>query len=58
MGIDTIMSAKKIVLIAKGKEKENAIKSALGSVSSSCPASFLQEHNDVTFVISDDINLD
>lgn len=41
MGIDTIMSAKKIVLIAKGKEKENAIKSALGTVSSSCPASFL-----------------
>ena len=41
MGIDTIMSAKKIVLLAKGKSKESAIKAALGNISSSCPASFL-----------------
>lgn len=34
MGISTILKAKKIVLIAKGKSKENAIKNALGEISS------------------------
>lgn len=57
MGVETILSAKKIVLIAKGKSKEAAIRRALGEVSSECPASFLQEHDDVTFVLSDDISV-
>lgn len=55
MGIKTIMSAKKIILLAKGKKKARAIKAAIeGPVSLDCPASVLQNHTDATFLINYD----
>lgn len=52
MGVGSIMKAKKIVLIATGKSKANAIKATVdGKVSPSCPASILQEHLDAILLI-------
>ncbi|MDZ7587459.1 MAG: glucosamine-6-phosphate deaminase [Patescibacteria group bacterium] len=52
MGIKTIMSAQKIILLAKGKEKAVIVKRAVeGPVNESCPASILQTHRDVTFIL-------
>jgi glucosamine-6-phosphate deaminase len=54
MGIGTILEAKKIVLLATGEGKREAVVRAVkGPVSDDCPASFLQEHTDVTFVVGD-----
>ena len=51
MGIKNIMQAKKILLIASGKEKSQILKAAFfGPVTPSVPASILQLHNDVTIV--------
>ena len=52
MGIKTIMSAKRILLLASGKEKANAIAAAVrGPVTPDLPASVLQLHPDATFVV-------
>lgn len=49
MGIGSIMRAKKIVLIATGSVKAQAVKAMLeGTVTPQCPASILQNHADVT----------
>ncbi len=49
MGIGDIMRSKKIVLIATGESKAEAVKKMVeGSVSPSCPATILQMHADVT----------
>ena len=51
MGIQTIMSAKKILLIASGEGKADIVcRMAAGPVTPSVPASVLQLHNDVTIV--------
>lgn len=51
MGIGTIMSAKKILLVASGKEKAEIIsQSFFGPVTPQVPASILQFHPDVTVV--------
>lgn len=48
MGIGTILSAKRIYLMAWGEEKADMIKQAVeGKVSDAIPASFLQTHNNV-----------
>lgn len=48
MGVGTIMTAKKIVLIATGRSKADAVSKMInGPVSPSCPASVLQQHKDV-----------
>jgi len=48
MGIATIMKAKKILLIATGEGKADAVyKMIKGEVSPLCPASILQNHEDV-----------
>ena len=45
MGIKSIMSAKKIYLLANGKHKKEILeKSVYGEITSEIPASFLQEH--------------
>lgn len=45
MGIGTIMKARKIVLIATGEKKAQAIKAAIqGEVTPHCPVSVLQNH--------------
>ena len=57
MGIKNIMQAKKILLIAGGEEKAEALKNSLyGPITPSVPASILQLHNDVT-VIADEAAL-
>ncbi len=49
MGIGSIMRAKKIVFIATGDKKAQAVKDMLeGEVTPKCPASILQQHADVT----------
>ena len=52
MGISEIMNAKKIVLLASGSNKADAVyKMVRGEVSESCPASVLQLHPDCTVVV-------
>ena len=51
MGIKTIMRAKKILLIASGADKAEALqKSFFGPVTPQVPASILQLHQDVTVI--------
>lgn len=55
MGIGTTMKAKKVVLLANGANKADTVKAALeGPVTSICPASALQLHRFVTYVITED----
>ncbi|MBP7278695.1 MAG: glucosamine-6-phosphate deaminase, partial [Sedimentibacter sp.] len=55
MGIKTIMSAKKIILLASGESKAEAIlKTVKGKITPRVPASILQLHNDVTLIIDKD----
>jgi glucosamine-6-phosphate deaminase len=55
MGLKSIMNAKKIVLIATGKNKAKAIKDLLkGPISESVPSSILQRHPDCTIYVDDD----
>lgn len=55
MGIRSIMQAKKIVLLAYGPSKQDALKALVeGPVSEKVPASILQDHPDVT-IICDEI---
>jgi len=52
MGLATILEAKKIVLLASGEGKAEAIRRALtGPITPECPASYLQLHPDVTFIV-------
>ena len=51
MGIGTIMSAKKIVVVVSGEDKAEIVKKAFfGPVTPEVPASILQMHPDVTVV--------
>lgn len=50
VGIATMMSAKKIILMAWGEDKANAVKEIVeGPVTSACPASYLQRHENIVF---------
>ena len=52
MGINSIMKAKKIVLIATGEAKADAIKATVdGEVTPMCPASVLKNHADAILLI-------
>jgi len=52
MGIGTILNARRVVLLANGENKADAVAQALeGAVTSSCPASALQLHRYATYVI-------
>ncbi|MCX7968760.1 MAG: 6-phosphogluconolactonase, partial [Armatimonadetes bacterium] len=54
MGIGTILDARKIILLATGEGKADAIAKAIeGPVTASCPASALQLHPRVTFIIDE-----
>jgi glucosamine-6-phosphate deaminase len=54
MGIGSILEARKILLLATGASKATAVaKSIEGPVTSAVPASALQLHPEVTFVIDD-----
>ena len=51
MGIQTIMQAKKVLLVASGADKADALaKTIEGPVTPEVPASILQFHPDVTIV--------
>ncbi|MBE6558026.1 MAG: glucosamine-6-phosphate deaminase [Ruminococcaceae bacterium] len=51
MGIGTILSAKKIIILANGAAKAEAVKKMLaGKLDTSCPASMLNLHADVTVI--------
>lgn len=52
LGVKKIMEAKRVILLAWGEGKSNIIKSSVeGPVTNLVPASFLQEHNNTTFVL-------
>lgn len=54
MGISTIRKAKRIVLMAWGINKASIIKKTIeGEISSEIPATYLQLHDNVTFVLDD-----
>ncbi len=52
MGIGTILEAKQILMLATGRDKAKAVQQAIeGEPESGNPASFLQLHGNVTFVL-------
>lgn len=55
MGLASIMSANKILLLAYGENKAEAIANAVnGPVTEDVPASILQKHGNVVFIIDED----
>lgn len=54
MGIGTIMQAKKIILLASGKNKQKAVLDAIfGKISVKNPASILQKHKNVIVIMDE-----
>lgn len=54
MGIKTIMHSKKVILMASGENKAQAIHDAIyGPIRPETPASILQLHNDVTVIVDE-----
>ena len=54
MGLASIMSAKKILLLAYGESKAEAVANAVnGPVTEEVPASVLQNHQDVVFIVDE-----
>lgn len=54
MGIGTVRAAKRIVLLAWGLNKAEIIKETIeGNISSHVPATYLQEHNNTTFIMDE-----
>ena len=54
IGISTMLSAKRIILMAWGEEKSAAVKAiAEGEIDTSCPASFLQHHDHISFYVDE-----
>lgn len=54
MGINTVMGARRIVLLAWGQNKAHVVKKTIeGEVTAKVPASYLQEHENATFVLDD-----
>ena len=52
LGVKKIMEAKRVILMAWGEGKSNIINTSVeGPVTNQVPASFLQEHDNVVFVI-------
>lgn len=52
MGIANILYAKRIIVMASGENKAWAINEMInGPVSANCPASYLQNHGDVTVIV-------
>lgn len=55
MGIGTIMKARKLLMLATGSGKAEAVAAALeGPVTASCPASILQFHPEATVILDRD----
>jgi len=59
MGIGTIRKAKRIVLLAWGINKASIIKKTIeGEISSDVPATYLQSHDNTTFVLDTEASLE
>lgn len=55
MGVKTVLKAKRIVLLAWGQNKAEIVKEAVeGKITSQVPSTYLQEHDNVTFVLNAD----
>lgn len=55
MGIATVLSAKRIVLMAWGQKKSEVVQQAIeGTVTSQLPSSFLQTHKNTTLVLDEE----
>ena len=55
MGMKSIMNAKKILLIANGKDKKEILEKAFfGAIDPQVPASILQLHPNVTVIFSEE----
>ena len=55
MGIGTVRKAKRIVLLAWGINKADIIKKTIeGEISSDVPATYLQTHENTTFILDDE----
>ena len=54
MGISTMLSAKRIILMAWGEDKAQAVKAITeGPVTTDCPASLLQRHDHISFYVDE-----
>ncbi|MCS5593917.1 MAG: 6-phosphogluconolactonase, partial [Porticoccaceae bacterium] len=54
MGIATILDSRRTILLATGYQKAAAVRDAIeGSISSRCPATALQMHERVTFILDE-----
>ena len=55
MGVQTIMNARSILVVANGEKKAQAVHDmCFGPVTPQCPASILQLHTNVTIVADDE----
>ncbi|MEL4307467.1 glucosamine-6-phosphate deaminase [Joostella sp. CR20] len=55
MGVSTIMKAKRIIMLAWGHKKASIVKETIeGQVTSNIPATFLQNHENVTMILDDE----
>ena len=54
VGVGTMLSAKRIILMAWGEDKAQAVKDiAEGPVTTDCPASLLQKHDHISFYVDE-----
>ncbi|RXK49794.1 glucosamine-6-phosphate deaminase [Aquirufa rosea] len=54
MGVEKIMHAKRVILLAWGEHKAESVARAVeGPVTSDIPASYLQQHNNATFILDE-----
>ena len=54
-GIGTILAAKKIILMVSGADKKAAVMKLMeGTITTECPATFLNVHKNVTLVVTED----
>lgn len=52
LGVKKIMESKRVIFMAWGEGKSNIVKQSIeGPVTILVPASFLQEHNNATFIL-------
>ena len=50
MGIGTMMSSRRIILMAWGEDKATVVRNIVeGGIDSTCPATFLQKHDNISF---------
>jgi len=55
MGIQTIFQSKRVIVLAKGENKAEAVKQAIeGKQTVNCPASLLQNHPDISYYLDNE----